>query len=45
MKKETVIYKEPKSYFTPEMLKFAKEWDKTHKKEEQKKTDNNNKKK
>ena len=25
-----VTYKEPTSYFTPEMLKVAKEWDKAH---------------
>ena len=25
-----VIYKEPASYFTPEMLKEAQKWDKEH---------------
>lgn len=39
MKKDNkIIYKEPSGYFTPEMLKVAKEWDKQHKPEEKKAT-------
>lgn len=29
---KTVKYKEPKGYFTPEMLKAAEDWEKAHEK-------------
>ena len=32
--KKQVKYKEPAGYFTPEMLKAAKEWEKKHNKSE-----------
>lgn len=33
---KTVTYKEPKNYFTPSMLKAAREWDKAHPKKTEK---------
>lgn len=42
---EKVTYKEPKGYFTPEMLKTAKEWDKAHAKDKAGSTKNKTSKK
>lgn len=38
MAEKKIKYVEPSSYFTPEMLKAAKEWDKQHKAEVKKNT-------
>lgn len=38
MAEKKIKYVEPSGYFTPEMLKVAKEWDKQHKTTEKKST-------